>query len=51
MTQGHLRRVVTPRATNEANYLFQKFFRAGWAPTSWTTLPRFNYLSGFEGHH
>ncbi len=41
--------VGSPRATNEANYLFQKFFGPGWAPTSWTTRPG-SLSQGLEGH-
>ncbi len=41
--------VGSPRATNEANYLFQKFFRAGLGTNQLDNPARFNYLRAVKG--
>ncbi len=41
--------VGSPRATNEANYLFQKFFRAGLGTNQMDNPARFNYLRALKG--
>jgi formate dehydrogenase alpha subunit len=41
--------VGSPRATNEANYLFQKFFRAGLGTNQMDNPARFNYLRALQG--
>lgn len=41
--------VGSPRATNEANYLFQKFFRAGLGTNQLDNPARFNYLRALKG--
>ncbi|MFI5329675.1 MAG: molybdopterin oxidoreductase family protein, partial [Desulfobaccales bacterium] len=41
--------VGSPRATNEANYLFQKFFRAGLGTNRLDNPARFNYLRALKG--
>ena len=40
----------SPRATNEANYLFQKFFRAGLGTNQMDNPARFNYLRALKAH-
>ena len=40
--------VGSPRATNEANYLFQKFFRAGLGTNQLDNPARFNYLRALK---
>ncbi len=41
--------IGSPRATNEANYLFQKFFRAGLGTNQMDNPGRYNYLRALEG--
>ncbi len=41
--------VGSPRATNEANYLFHKFFRAGLGTNQLDNPSRFNYLRALKG--
>ncbi|HEY9073304.1 MAG TPA: molybdopterin-dependent oxidoreductase, partial [Desulfobaccales bacterium] len=41
--------VGSPRATNEANYLFQKFFRAGLGTNQLDNPARFTYLRALKG--
>jgi len=41
--------VGSPRATNEANYLFQKFFRAGLGTNQMDNPARFTYLRALRG--
>jgi formate dehydrogenase alpha subunit len=41
--------VGSPRATNEANYLFQKFFRAGLGTNRLDNPARFTYLRALKG--
>jgi predicted molibdopterin-dependent oxidoreductase YjgC len=41
--------VGSPRATNEANYLFQKFFRSGLGTNQLDNPARFTYLRALKG--
>ena len=41
--------VGSPRATNEANYLFQKFFRAGLGTNNLDNPARFTYVRALKG--
>ncbi len=41
--------VGSPRATNEANYLFQKFFRAGLGTNQLDNPGRFGYIRALKG--
>ncbi len=41
--------VGSPRATNEANYLFQKFFRAGLGTNQLDNPGRFSYIRAWKG--
>ena len=46
---GAIYGVGSPRATNEANYLFQKFFRAGLGTNNLDNPARYNYMRAIEG--
>jgi predicted molibdopterin-dependent oxidoreductase YjgC len=41
--------VGSPRATNEANYLFQKFFRQGLGTNNLDNPGRYHYIRGLKG--
>ena len=46
---GAIYGVGSPRATNESNYLFQKFFRVVLGTNQLDNPARYNYLRALEG--